>query len=80
MKSHKASSPNKRLRIADESDEDIQTSPLKDFADYKVPDLKNRGFAHNKAMAGTMYGTTQLIEETKKSYNDVEYVRLDFSK
>ena len=57
--SHKGTSPNKRFRIADESDEDEQqTSPVKNFADYKAPELKSKGFGQSNAMAMTMYGTT----------------------
>ena len=60
--SHKATSPNKRFRIAGDSEdeeEELKTSPLKDFADFKAPELQNKGgFGHNKSMALTMYGTT----------------------
>jgi hypothetical protein len=72
-------SPKKHLRIAEDSDE--ETSPMKfsNFNSNSPSKSPSKNSGPNK-MAMTMYGTTKHLEETKKKYQDVECVNIDFSK
>jgi hypothetical protein len=72
-------SPKKHLRIAEDSDE--ETSPMKfsNFNSNSPAKSPSKNVGPNK-MAMTMYGTTKHLEETKKKYQDVECVNIDFSK
>ena len=70
-------SPKKHLRIAEDSDE--ETSPMK-FSNLNSPPKSPNKNAGSNKMAMTMYGTSKQIEETKKKYEDVECVNIDFSK
>ncbi len=50
------------------------------FSNFNSPPKSPSKNAGPNKMAMTMYGTTKHLEETKKKYEDVECVNIDFSK